>query len=299
VVGGEFAAVDGVARLALARLLGPTLPSTLDHFLFYKVKSSKGASKLAPLGPLTLADALATTHVDVHKVVALGVPADLNGAGVSDPATHLSDYLLKVRKGGSKFQPLTDVRVQNPCSDLVVTVQKPERLLMPTHLDVLDPPPDAKTHEVADFRCYQVKVQKKRADGTPLAPFPKGVQLDAGDRFQSRRYELKKLTRLCYPVAESGAPAVLKTGVPISFTPAALRHETVHLACYQAKPAKKQIAQNGCGPLDPKDKGTKIVPAPPKHQKQLGLQIRSQLGPGVLDTAKELELCIPSTVSPP
>jgi hypothetical protein len=52
-------------------------------------------------------------------------------------------------------------------------------------------------------------------------------------------------------------------------------------------------------PLDPKDKGTKIVPVPPKHRPRLGLQISSQLGAVVLDTAKEVELCIPSTVSPP
>ena len=142
-----------------------------------------------------------------------------------------------------------------------------------------------------------MKLQKKLADGTPLAPFPKGVQVDASDQFQTRRYDLKKLTRLCYPVAESGAPVVLKTGVPVPFTPASLRHETVHLACYQAKPAKKLIAQNGCGPSDPKDKGTKIVPGPAKHQKRVGVQVNSQLGPGTLDTAKELELCIPSSVS--
>jgi hypothetical protein len=73
----------------------------------------------------------------------------------------------------------------------------------------------------------------------------------------------------------------------------------VHLACYQAKPAKKRIEQNGCGPIDPKDKGIKIVPAPGKHQAQSGLRVLSQLGRGTLDTAKELELCIPSTIGPP
>ena len=105
--------------------------------------------------------------------------------------------------------------------------------------------------------------------------------------------------RICYPVGESGAPVVLKTGAPIAFTPAALRHETVHLACYRASPAKKLVVQDGCGPLDPKDKGTKIVPLPSKHRPRLGLQISSQLGAGVVDTAKEVELCLPSTVSTP
>jgi len=171
---------------------------------------------------------------------------------------------------------------------------------VPTLLNPTEPavPPAAETHEVADFRCYKVKVQKKRGDGTALAKFPKGLQVDAADAIQSRRYDLKKLTRLCFPVAESGTPLVLKTGELLpGFTPAALRHETTHLACYQAKPAKKRIEQNGCGAIDPKDKGTKIVPPPAKHRAQSGLRVISQLGPGTLDTAKELELCLPSTVT--
>jgi hypothetical protein len=35
--------------------------------------------------------------------------------------------------------------------------------------------------------------------------------------------------------------------------------------------AKKTIVQNGCGPLDAHDKGTKILAAQPKHQKRTGL----------------------------
>ncbi len=301
-VGGLFDVVDDVARLGLARLLGPTSaePSALDHFLFFKTKGTKGASKFAPLGPLTLADTPSTTDVDVQKLVALGVPVEANDTVTTDAKTHLADYALKVRKGRAKFRPLPDVHVENPCSDLVVTLKKPQDLLMPALVDPPSPgvPPTAASHEVADFRCYAVKVQKKRSDGTPLAPFPKGVQLDVDDGFAARRYDLKKLTRLCYPVAESGEPAVLKTGVKIPFTAAGLRHETVHLACYQAKPAKKTITQRGCGPLDPKDKGTKIVPAPSKHQPRRGLLVSSQLGVATLDTAKDLEVCIPSTVTP-
>jgi len=306
VIGGSFEVVNGVARLALARLLGPTGPpepaGDLDHFLFYKVKPAAGAAKFAALGPVTLADALTTADVDVLKLVALGLPADTNAAGVGDPTTHLADYIVKARKGGPKFRPVADVRVQNPCGDLVVTVTKPAGLLAPALLDLngeVPPPPTADTHEVADFRCYATKLQKKRSDGTPLPGFPVGVQVDAADQFQSRRYDLKKLTRLCYPVAESGAPVILKTGAAVPFTPAALRHAGVQLACYRAVLAKKTIAQDGCGPLDPKANGTKINPAPAKHQKRLGLHIASQLGAGTLDTVKELELCIPSTVTAP
>jgi hypothetical protein len=57
--------------------------------------------------------------------------------------------------------------------------------------------------------------------------------------------------------------------------------------------------QNGCGPVDPKSKGTKIEPKPAKHQKQLGVATNGPLGPATLDTAKEVELCIPSTAALP
>jgi hypothetical protein len=72
-----------------------------------------------------------------------------------------------------------------------------------------------------------------------------------------------------------------------------------HLVCYQAKLAKKTVPQNGCGPVDPKNKGTKIVPKPPKHQKRIAVQINGPLGAATLDTTKEVELCIPSTATLP
>jgi hypothetical protein len=299
IVGGSFDVANDVARMGLARLFTTVPVAGLDPFFIYKTKATKGAAKFAPVGPLTLADTASAADVDVKKLVALGLPVDVNGAGVGDPVTHLTDYGLKTRKGGTKFRPIPDVQIENACGEVVVTLAKAGDLLVPTLLNPAEPalPPVATTHEVADFRCYKVKVQKKRADGTALAKFPKGLQVDAADAVQSRRYDLKKLTRLCFPVAESGAPLVLKTGELLAgFTPAALRHETTHLACYQAKPAKKRIEQNGCGAVDPKDKGTKIVPPPPKHRAQSGLRVISQLGPGTLDTAKELELCLPSTV---
>ena len=100
--------------------------------------------------------------------MALGLPVDMNDAGVGDAVTHLTDYGLKARKGGTKFRPIPDVRIQNACGDVVVTVAKPGDLLVPTLLNPAEPalPPAAATHEVADFRCYKVKVQKERGDGS-------------------------------------------------------------------------------------------------------------------------------------
>lgn len=80
-------------------------------------------------------------------------------------------------------------------------------------------------------------------------------------------------------------------------TPTAIRHPLSNLVCYQAKPAKSTIAQTDCGPVDPKDKGTKIVPKPAKHEKRIGVLMNGQLGAATIGTAKELELCVPLTAT--
>ena len=110
---------------------------------------------------------------------------------------------------------------------------------------------------------------------------------------------MKKLTRICLPVDKSGQPHELETGTPKPITPSSRRHPDSDLVCYQVKPAKSTIAQNGCGPLTPKDKGTKIVPPPAKHQKQIGFQINGQFGAATLDSAKELEICVPQATELP
>jgi len=50
------------------------------------------------------------------------------------------------------------------------------------------------------FFCVFV-IRSKGAAGDPLPKFPKGVQVEVSDRFQSRRYDLQKITRFCNPVA--------------------------------------------------------------------------------------------------
>ena len=89
------------------------------------------------------------------------------------------------------------------------------------------------------------------------------------------------------------------TPVAIPIVATALRHPTGHLVCYQAKAAKKTIPQDGCGPLDPKNNGTKLVPPPPKHQKRVAVHVNGPLSTATLDTAKEVEFCIPSITTLP
>ena len=119
------------------------------------------------------------------------------------------------------------------------------------------------------------------------------------DQFETRRYDLKKIDKLCVPAAKSGSPLFLKgpsKGTTATIAPADVKHADALLVCYRAKLATKVIPQLGCGPVDPKSKGTKIVPKQPKHTPHLGVFVANQLGTLQVDSTKELALCIPSVV---
>jgi len=282
----------------------PPPMATLDHFLFYDMKLSKGAAKLPKFGPVRLEDQFGVLMVDVSKGKRLGLPADKNGEGIHDEITHLFEYPVKLSKDEPKFQPLADVQIDNQCGSFTVTVKKPRSLLLPTGKS-LDPgaQPPIPNSAVDHFLCYDAKVQKKDAAGNPLPTFPKGVQVDLSDQFrnQSLRYDLKKITKLCNPVDKSGNPTILSgpnKGDPFPITPASINNPEDHLVCYQANLAKKLIPQNGCGPAAPNDKGTKIDPPQPKPS-PITVAITNQFEQNAFVSKKPVELCIPSTKTLP
>jgi hypothetical protein len=256
-------------------------------------------------GSVVLSDAFQTdAPYQVTRPVKLGLPADKNGEGVSDADTHREEYLVKPVKGGPKFEKRKDVRVVNQCSDLLLEVLKPVSLLVPTSKSLTDPvtAPDPVHHNLEHFLCYQAKAQAKLADGTKLPKFSKGIQVEVADQFQTRRYDLVKITKLCNPVDKKGTPVLLagpSKGDAKPIEPATRVADEPHLVCYHARLATKHIAQSGCGAADPADKGSKIVPKQAKHAKLEGLHVANQFGAQRLDTIGEAELCIPSEMPAP
>lgn len=282
---------------------GACAPPALDHFLLYKTKTSKGAPRFVRFGSVVLSDAFQSdASYQVTKPVKLGLPADKNGEGVSDPDTHREEYLVRPVKGGPVFAKRSDVRVVNQCNDLLLEVVKPVSLLVPTSKSLTDPvtAPDPVHHNLEHFLCYQAKPQAKLADGTKLPKFPKGMQVEVADQFQTRLYDLVRITKLCNPVDKAGTPTLLagpNKGEAKPIAPATRVADEPHLVCYQARVARKAIAQGmGCGPATPGDTGTTIVPAQPKHAPVTGLFVANQFGAERLDTVTEAELCIPSSV---
>ncbi len=116
-------------------------------------------------------------------------------------------------------------------------------------------------HDVDHFLCYQAKAERKRPDGTSAPRVPQGMQVEVADQFQARRYDLKKVSKLCTPVAKGEDPSdpsrlLSGSGGAMPVAPASRRHPERVLVCYKAKLARKLIPQvdgpdgpgTGCGP---------------------------------------------------
>lgn len=282
----------------------PPVP-VADHFMSYKVRRTSGTGRFYKFGPVTLTDTFRAAAYDVIRPENLLVPADKNGEGIIDADTHLEAYKLKESAATPKFAKVQNVRIVTQCNDLPVEVRKPASLLVPTAKDLSAPvpPPDDGMHDVDHFLCYRARAERTLPDGTRLPRFPRGIQVDVADQFQTRRYDLLRIEKLCAPVAKSGSPLFLSG--PDAGTPKAIGGSTVdnpntYLACYRARLARKMILQNGCGPLNPADPGGfPIDPKQERHQRIEGIHVNNQFGPEQLDTSREVELCLPAAVELP
>jgi hypothetical protein len=219
-----------------------------------------------------------------------GVPAGtvrfwnraVNGETLRSLPTSVAGYAVKTAKGAAKFHKRGQ-HVVSACSDATVSVTKPSTLLVPSLTSSQTPPTD---NLVDHYLCYAAKAKGAIA---------KNAQADVVDaRGTTTRWDLKKLSLVCNPVDKSGTPTLLagpdkKQAFPI--TPASVRTPDVHLLCYEAKLAKKNIPQTGCGPTNPKDKGTKIKQGKPASQG--GIATANQFGTRSLDTKKATLLCLP------
>lgn len=278
---------------------------SLGHFMSYAVKAASGTPKFTKFGPIVLADQFGTRKYDVINPRQLLLPANKNDEGVIDEDTHLKEYQVKLRLPLPSKGKIP-VRIINQCNDLQLDVGWPKSLLVPTSKTPppgsdVPPAPDPQFHNVDHFLCYDARVTK--GDINPNG-FPRGIQVDVVDQFQTRRYQLKKITKLCNPVAKSAdaqdPPLILagpNAGTPKPIQPSTIRNPDDHLVCYQAKLARYLIPQNGCGCdtiSDPSCTGTLIEPIQEQFTDVLGINVNNQFGPEVLDTRKTTEFCIPS-----
>ena len=99
----------------------------LDHFELYSVKTTSGKRKFEKV-IVSLEDKYLDEDVELKKPVALAVPTDKNGEGISNPTAHLTCYTVRA----PRFQR-TSVEVINQFGQFRLTLKKPSMLCVPTY----------------------------------------------------------------------------------------------------------------------------------------------------------------------
>jgi hypothetical protein len=207
-----------------------------------------------PGATVPVTDELGTRSLDVKKPRHLCVPADLGG-GISDPAVSLRGYKARPTRGSAPYEAESAVQVLGPFGEHWLDRKaKPKLLLVPAATDPAVPP------SVPDPGAHDVDhFRCHRARPSAAGPaLPAGTEVTVGDALtEPRRFAVRKPAHLCDPVDALGLP---------------IEHPATALACYTLG----------------------RLPNEPRHAGAAGLYVATYLGADQLDTAKEVELCVPS-----
>jgi hypothetical protein len=218
----------------------------------------KVKTKIAPILNVHLVDQFEDVRFDLRKVKNLCTPANKNAEGVNDTVTHQQSYRLKAIPGSPRFTRQLGVKVVNQLGTLFVDAYKRDFLLVPTNKS-LGGPTTPPDNNAINVDHYKCYKAKTTA-GTPRFTV---TSVTVGDQFTSpaKFFTVKKIKHLCTPVDKNGE---------------GIKNSGVHLLCYQAKVGSGQ----------------------PKHVRRTGVNTNGQLGPAVLGTLKESELCVPGVSTP-
>jgi cysteine-rich repeat protein len=275
----------------------------LDGMTVYAANTSRGMRKAPKFGPVTLTTSNGSNRVTVADIRGLALPGAFDGAALTDPTTAFAEFPVRPARGEPRFASLRYRNLVNTCAPTLARIDKPVGLLVPARLDPDGVPaaPQASEHALDSMLCFKAKQESRGPAGGRYPRFPKGVQVEIADGFQSRIYELKKLARVCEPASVSIAPDEPPTqlsgpeqGSPRPVPESIARRPQLRLACYKAGLARRSLPQAVCATADPRDGGERIDPRQEMHAPRLGLYVTSGLGEDRIDTKKEVEICLPS-----
>ncbi len=279
---------------------GVSPDETLDAYVVYAARVQGGGGGIPAFGPIALAGGAGSSDFKVTRSGWLAAPAALNGGAALDVSTHLHEYRVRGFGAGKTFEKIRNVQIANACGALRVVVKKPYAVLLPASADRVAAPgaPSTLDHDVDHFLCHRATVQSTLEDGTKLPGIAKRTQIDVQEGARAARYELTRVTRVCRPTSLTGTPAILAgsdAGDPFPVPGAAIRHVSAHLVCYRARLARREVAQDGCGPADPDDDGIVIDPAQVRAASRV-VNVSDDFGAASLEAARDVELCLPSEV---
>jgi PKD repeat protein len=121
---------DPVAETASVEISEP-VDFSLDHFKCWQAKDLKNPK--FEKRDSQLEDQFAAEIVEVKKPFLICAPADKDGSGIVDPATHICCYKIK----GSKLDPPENVEIEDQWGTLQLEVKKPKFLCQPCSKTVL------------------------------------------------------------------------------------------------------------------------------------------------------------------
>ncbi len=272
-------------------------PSLKPHVV-YRARTARGTAKPSRFGPVVVTTSHGTSRFAVDAPSGLALPEADEPAVPHASSPGFVEYPVRLVRGEPRPSAIRHRALAGRCEPLLARLDKPTSLLVPSEVATSASPPAPESSD--HFLCYRAK-QESRAPAAGRYPrFPKMVQIDARDLFQTRRYELKKLSRVCVPASlaqDPNAPSTILAGrdrgEPRPFPAAEVARPATRFLCYKATLARKTVAQAQCGPRDGRDRGSRIEPRQERHQRRAGLLAASPLALERLDTRGEIEVCLP------
>ena len=153
---------------------------------------------------MTTTDQFGSAFTRVVRPLRLCNPADKNGEGIDDPASHLMCY----QANDEGIFDRRHVKVTNQFGEMTLSVIRPESLCLPAEKDGVPRPPES---GLDHFKCYRVH----RRHGTPEFQ-PRTVTL--ADQFETKSVTVVKPLLVCNPVDKASE---------------GINDPTCHLTCYK------------------------------------------------------------------
>lgn len=184
-----------------------------------------------------------------------------------------TDYAIKTGKNLAREARFTEVVAHGDCGTQLFEIGQPTGILLPASVG------GTGVEQGGAFACFDVKGAEKPDRGT---------QVRAGGLDGERLYDVVRLSRLCVPVDVES-----KVGL-VEWPPGAAGGEAV--LCARAKLARKEIAQDLCGPAKLGDRGQRLSRRQTRHERRAGLPLADSLGTIRVDSMKEVEVCRPMEI---
>ncbi|GEM_PF-865212 len=228
-----------------------------DHYLLY------GLNKIYDDGGVKgqvvrLANRFGRGRFKIGKITRLGNPVDKNQHGISFQDIHYLMYRIKRTNKRYKHKRMR-VRVSNQFAKKIhLETTRLDRLLVPSALSLDGFINPLKQGRADVLNCYRVKKRARRRRTVELEDEFISDQLG-----QEKSFYVREPRHLCSPAR------LRKTGLDSKII-----HSKRHLLCYKIKRTRYQ----------------------PHHQKVWDIDTNNVLGPSVLETRVEKELCVPSKI---